>query len=503
LDAACHPNSSAGKDLDKVLVLLTGGENSENCWPRTTSLPQTRTRKSGMKEPSAPAASVIIAAYNRATVLGYAIRSVLQQDFADWELLVIGDGCTDDSEAVVRSFGDPRIVWENLPVNSGGQSAPNNRGVEMARGRYVFFLAQDDLFFADHLSHSIAQLEATGADMLWSPAMVIWSLRDRTGPPKPWSDCIVLDGVTRDGNFQPEIFMTATSWALRRSVHNAVGAWVHADEAYVSPSQEWIFRAWRKGIDLRFDSHVSVMCVHAGPRSLAYARSLHPEHERAWSWIKDRPGVSLELLTTTAVYQASELFRRGVFDAWPQSRWLPIIRFCAPLLARVGLHPLGLQRQLAGEPKGQFVRDHRKFTSEVPTIGRDGIPITTREGDAFLGFGWHSPEPEGRWTCASAAEVIFRRSRGGRAYLKVVAYTLRPGETARFSVNGVLVAERRMDAVETVLVSLPDDEDARTNLVIETDPPTTPEALGQSDDGRYLGLRVLSIGLVETGEEDD
>src|SRR3954467_2509076 len=100
-----------------------------------------------MKEPSAPAASVIIAAYNRATVLGYAIRSVLQQDFADWELVVIGDGCTDDSDGVVRPFGDPRMVWEKPPVNPGGQSAPNNRGLQMARGRYVFFLSQDYLFF--------------------------------------------------------------------------------------------------------------------------------------------------------------------------------------------------------------------------------------------------------------------------------------------------------------------------------------------------------------------
>ena len=315
-----------------------------------------------MQESPAPAASVIIAAYNRAAILRYAIRSVLQQDFADWELIVIGDGCTDDLEAVVRAFGDPRIVWENLPTNSGGQSAPNNRGLQRARGRTVFFLGQDDLYFADHLSHSIAQLEATGADMLWSPVMLIGSVGDRTGPPDPWRDVIVLDGVTERGRFQPEVFMSATSWALRRSVCDAVGPWVDADAAHVSPSQEWIFRAWRKGVDVRFDGHVSVMGIHAGTRTLAYARTLNPEHERAWHWIKDRPCVSRELLTATALHQASKLGRGGQFNGWPQSRWLPIIRLGAPLLARLGLHPLGLQRRLAGERKGHFVRAHRKFT---------------------------------------------------------------------------------------------------------------------------------------------
>ena len=91
--------------------------------------------------------------------------------------------------------------------------------------------------------------------------------------------------------------------------------------------------------------------------------------------------------------------------------------------------------------------------------------------------------------------MIFRRPRGGPARLQVVAHTLRRGETARFSVNGVVLAERRMKGVQTVLLPLPDDED-RTNLLIETDAPTTPQALGLSDDGRHLGLRVLSISLV-------
>src|SRR4051812_8406794 len=187
-----------------------------------------------MREPSAPAASIIIAAYNRAKVLSYAIRSVLQQDFTDWELIVVGDGCTDESEAVVRSFADPRIIWESLPLNSGGQSAPNNRGVEKARGRYVFFLGQDDFYFADHLSHSIAQLEKTGADILWSPVMLLTASGERTGPVDAWRDVIILHGVTQGGDFKPEVFMSATSWIVRRSVCHAVGTWVPAEEAFVS-----------------------------------------------------------------------------------------------------------------------------------------------------------------------------------------------------------------------------------------------------------------------------
>ena len=58
-----------------------------------------------------PQVTVIIAAYNWSSVLRLAVDSVLRQTFEDYELWVIGDACTDDSEQVVRSFRDPRVHW--------------------------------------------------------------------------------------------------------------------------------------------------------------------------------------------------------------------------------------------------------------------------------------------------------------------------------------------------------------------------------------------------------
>ncbi len=55
-----------------------------------------------------PSVTVIIAIYNWSSVLPYSIGSVLRQTFTDFEVLVVGDGCTDESEAVVRGVGDPR-----------------------------------------------------------------------------------------------------------------------------------------------------------------------------------------------------------------------------------------------------------------------------------------------------------------------------------------------------------------------------------------------------------
>ena len=106
---------------------------------------------------SDPTVSVIISAYNRPQVVRYAIMSVLNSDFDDFELIIIGDGCNRETEESVRSFTDPRISFYNLPANTGSQSEPHNEGVRRARGKYILFLNQDDMYFPDHISRSVSR----------------------------------------------------------------------------------------------------------------------------------------------------------------------------------------------------------------------------------------------------------------------------------------------------------------------------------------------------------
>src|SRR5689334_5131336 len=111
-----------------------------------------------------PRVSVIIATFNQSRALRCAIRSVLWQTLQDFELLVVGDACTDDSEQVVTSFDDPRVRWHNLAENSGNQPAPNNKGLELARGDYIAYLGHDDLWYPTHLETLVSRLETAGAD---------------------------------------------------------------------------------------------------------------------------------------------------------------------------------------------------------------------------------------------------------------------------------------------------------------------------------------------------
>jgi hypothetical protein len=122
---------------------------------------------------SSPTVSVLIATYNYSTVLRYAVATVLRQTFTDFELIVAGDCCTDDSEEVVRSFGDPRVRWFNLTENSGSKSLPLNAALKIAQGKYIAYLGHDDLWHADHLKIVVAAIEECGADFVYTVGLYV------------------------------------------------------------------------------------------------------------------------------------------------------------------------------------------------------------------------------------------------------------------------------------------------------------------------------------------
>jgi glycosyltransferase involved in cell wall biosynthesis len=100
--------------------------------------------------------------YNRARLVGRAIRSVLAQTFVDLELLVVDDGSSDGTVDVVGSFGDPRLRLVRLP-RRGGVGRARNVGIGQARGDLVAFLDSDDEWLPSKLEQQIARLRQHSA----------------------------------------------------------------------------------------------------------------------------------------------------------------------------------------------------------------------------------------------------------------------------------------------------------------------------------------------------
>ena len=117
--------------------------------------------------------------YNRAGLVGEAIDSVLQQDFADFELIVVDDGSTDGSGAVVEAIDDPRLRHIRLPANAGGNAA-RNRGVEAATAPLIAFLDSDDLYLPHKLGFTVrAFAERPEMDVLLDSFVKRYPERDR------------------------------------------------------------------------------------------------------------------------------------------------------------------------------------------------------------------------------------------------------------------------------------------------------------------------------------
>jgi glycosyltransferase involved in cell wall biosynthesis len=104
--------------------------------------------------PVRPAVTVVITTFNRATIVGRAIRSVLAQTFQDWELIVVDDCSTDETEQAVRSFSDGRITYLRHDRNRR-QAAARNTGIRRARGEFVAFLDDDDEWMPEKLQKEL------------------------------------------------------------------------------------------------------------------------------------------------------------------------------------------------------------------------------------------------------------------------------------------------------------------------------------------------------------
>ena len=96
-----------------------------------------------------PFFTIIIPTYNRAHIIKRPIDSIISQSFDDWELIIVDDGSTDDTKAVVDTYRDSRIkyVWQE----NQERSAARNHGISLAKGEWICFQDSDDEYLPEHL----------------------------------------------------------------------------------------------------------------------------------------------------------------------------------------------------------------------------------------------------------------------------------------------------------------------------------------------------------------
>ena len=115
--------------------------------------------------------SVVIPAYNHEQFIAPAIDSVLNQSLQDFELVIVDDGSTDNTAAVIKEYSDPRIHY----YFQENQDAFNtiNRGIGLAKGEYIAILNSDDIYAPDRLQRLVETQEETGVQCVFTDVIPI------------------------------------------------------------------------------------------------------------------------------------------------------------------------------------------------------------------------------------------------------------------------------------------------------------------------------------------
>jgi glycosyltransferase involved in cell wall biosynthesis len=236
--------------------------------------------------------------------LPYSIGSVLDQTFTDFELLVVGDACTDESADAVGAIAnsDARVHWHNLPLNRGHQAGPNNEGIRRARGALIAYLGHDDLWLPEHLEAMIAAVD-DGAAIALSNALLVGA------------DGVGRIGPAPNASWRPGAWIRPTTMLHAKSLALAVGGWrmPHAT-GDVDPEADLLRRMASSAGEPTWLPRLTAVKLSAAKRQNVYRD--RPFHEQA-AWLDriraaEDPEAELRAVASASESARPEGSRRGV-----------------------------------------------------------------------------------------------------------------------------------------------------------------------------------------------
>ncbi|MDC0363043.1 glycosyltransferase family 2 protein, partial [Halioglobus sp.] len=285
-------------------------------------------------------------------ILKYAVSSVLNSEFEDWELIVVGDHCTDDTEACLAEFGDERIRFYNLKVNSGQQATPNNFGLDKARGEYLCYLNHDDMFLPSHLRTMLKAAQMSPDSIILARYADLRpddekpagdNLRFKNGGPSP-----------AQPDYTPTHWYIASSWFMPMSLARKVGSWKLENSTFVTPSQDWLFRAWRGGHSIVASMDVSVIAIITGGRKGFFKEKRVAEHQYVFEQFVLSQNRSEELRSKLDQFTAEKrktagFKRRALYDS-----------IIGKASIKLGIHPNTLEMIIRHGTRGGFVKHWKR-----------------------------------------------------------------------------------------------------------------------------------------------
>ncbi len=181
--------------------------------------------------------AIIVPTCNRAIEVKRAIKSILAQTYNNYMVYVVGHGCTDNTQRVVKSFQDKRINWCNIarPFSDKGGAPPRNEGIRISRSEYVAYLDDDNYWYPNHLKNLIRLIKSNPV-----VSFVICAIenRDKMNPN-------IATGIRRSDEMKRAIIDTSCI-LHKRELINKYGIWKTVQQGGFANDWEIVHR-WIRG----------------------------------------------------------------------------------------------------------------------------------------------------------------------------------------------------------------------------------------------------------------
>ena len=243
-----------------------------------------------MTEP--PAVSVVIATYNRAELLPQTLDSVLEQRFTRHEVIVVDDGSTDATAAIVHGYGD-RVRY--LYQENHGPSAARNLGVSYARGSWIAIQDSDDLCAPNHLESLYAYAkEHPECGMIFANGAYLGGPehKRRTILPAAKSRRLAQDGVRLEDLFDKSIVRLQAALIAKRCYDAIHG---HDENLRISMDLDLAFRIYNCYPVAYLDEVVFYYRKHQGNSSGNQDLRLRENIRVIQKFVAENPQATLEL----------------------------------------------------------------------------------------------------------------------------------------------------------------------------------------------------------------
>lgn len=208
---------------------------------------------------NAPVVTVIIPTYNHAHFLQEALQSLCAQTYTDWEAIVVNNFSEDETIAVVDAFADSRIRLVNFR-NNGIIASSRNKGITLARGKYLAFLDSDDTWYPEKLARCMESFDNRAGLVCHGLRWIGDQERDVFCGPKQYA---TFDALLDRGSC-----ITPSAAVVRKDLVEAVGCFSEDPVIVTAEDYHFWIKLAQAGIEMRFIKEIlGQYRVHSGNQS--------------------------------------------------------------------------------------------------------------------------------------------------------------------------------------------------------------------------------------------